>query len=111
MQLPLQHTALATCLSTRCTGSGDVGQDLPSSCINIEPVVIELVRDLVTQGLMRVPSLVCAVPGQQPVEGRQWDLTPIATGTVLGGKVIVDRSFPLSTLSSLRVYHLTNFRG
>ena len=51
--------------STTCTGSGDIGQYLLSRSISIEPMVIELVRGLVTQGLMGAHRLVGAIPGQQ----------------------------------------------
>ena len=63
VQLPLQHTPSATCLSTLCIGSGDIGQGLLSRCISIEPVVVELVRGLVTQGLMGAHRLVGVIPG------------------------------------------------
>ena len=46
-------------------GSGDIGQDPLSRCISIEPVVIERVRGLVTQGLMGAHRLVGVIPGQE----------------------------------------------
>ena len=52
-------------LDRSCTGLGDIGQDLLSRYISIEPVVIELVRGLVTQGLMWEHRLAGAVPGQE----------------------------------------------
>ena len=66
-EIPDEYNLKGHLLTSPCVGSGDIGQDLLSSCISIQPVVIELVRGLVAQGLMGSHSLVRAVTGQQPV--------------------------------------------
>lgn len=52
-------------MSSHCTGSVHIGQYLLSSIMLIEPVLIELLRGFVTQGLVRPHLLVDLVPGEE----------------------------------------------
>ena len=49
----------------RCTGSGHIGQDLLSSGVRVQPVLVELLGGEIAQGLVRAHGLIDSIPGQE----------------------------------------------